>query len=38
MARPLRIEFEGAIYHLLPRGNERPVEKGICRCDAEVIP
>jgi len=23
MARPLRIEFEGAIYHILSRGNER---------------
>ncbi len=23
MARPLRIEFEGAIYHLCARGNER---------------
>ena len=23
MARPLRIEFEGAIYHLTARGNER---------------
>jgi putative transposase len=23
MARPLRIEFGGAIYHLLARGNER---------------
>ena len=23
MARPLRLEFEGAIYHLLGRGNAR---------------
>jgi len=23
MARPLRLEFEGALYHLTPRGNER---------------
>ena len=23
MARPLRIEFEGAMYHILSRGNER---------------
>jgi REP element-mobilizing transposase RayT len=23
MARPLRIEFEGAVYHLCARGNER---------------
>ena len=23
MARPLRIEFEGAVYHLAARGNER---------------
>jgi len=23
MARPLRIEYEGALYHLTGRGNER---------------
>ncbi|RJP70005.1 MAG: transposase, partial [Candidatus Abyssobacteria bacterium SURF_17] len=23
MARPLRIEFEGALYHVTARGNER---------------
>ena len=23
MARPLRIEFEGALYHITSRGNER---------------
>jgi len=23
MARPLRIEYEGALYHLTARGNER---------------
>ena len=23
MARPLRIEFKGALYHILSRGNER---------------
>ncbi len=23
MARPLRIEFEGAVYHVTARGNER---------------
>jgi len=23
MARPLRIEYEGAIYHITARGNER---------------
>ena len=23
MARPLRIEFEGTVYHLCARGNER---------------
>ena len=23
MARPLRIEFEGAFYHVMPRGNAR---------------
>jgi REP element-mobilizing transposase RayT len=23
MARPLRIEFEGALYHILSRGNDR---------------
>ena len=23
MARPLRIEFEGALYHVMFRGNER---------------
>jgi hypothetical protein len=33
MARPLRIEYEGAIYHITARGNERkkiecPLELG----------
>lgn len=23
MARPLRIQFEGALYHIISRGNER---------------
>ena len=23
MARPLRIEYEGAVYHITSRGNER---------------
>ena len=23
MSRPLRLEFEGAVYHVLARGNER---------------
>ena len=23
MARPLRIEFDGALYHVMSRGNER---------------
>ncbi len=23
MARPLRVEFEGAVYHVTARGNER---------------
>ena len=25
MARPLRIEFEGALYHITARGNRREV-------------
>src|SRR5258705_13605825 len=30
MARPLRIEFDGALYHLTPRGNERkPIFKDL---------
>ena len=32
MARPLRIEFAGAIYHVMSRGNER---KPIVRDDAD---
>ena len=32
MARPLRIEFPGAIYHVAARGNARPV---IFRDDAD---
>lgn len=32
MARPLRIEFAGAVYHVTARGNER---KPIYRCDAD---
>ncbi len=31
MARPLRIEFAGALYHVMARGNER---KAIVREDA----
>ena len=23
MARPIRVEFEGAVYHVMARGNER---------------
>jgi len=32
MARPLRIEFAGALYHVISRGNER---RGIVRDDAD---
>lgn len=32
MARPLRIEYPGAVYHLTSRGNER---KAIFRADAD---
>ena len=32
MARPLRIEFPGALYHVLARGNER---KAVFRDDAD---
>jgi putative transposase len=32
MARPLRIEFAGAIYHVMSRGNERGA---IVRDDAD---
>jgi REP element-mobilizing transposase RayT len=32
MARPLRIEFAGALYHVMSRGNER---KAIVRDDAD---
>ena len=32
MARPLRIEFAGALYHVISRGNER---KPIVRDDAD---
>ena len=32
MARPLRIEYPGAVYHLTSRGNER---KAIFRTDAD---
>jgi len=31
MARPLRIEFAGALYHVMSRGNER---RNIVRDDA----
>jgi hypothetical protein len=30
MARPLRIQFEGALYHVTTRGNER---KAVVRDD-----
>ena len=32
MARPLRIEFAGALYHVMSRGNER---KPMVRDDAD---
>lgn len=32
MARPIRIEFEGALYHVTARGNER---RAIFRSDAD---
>ncbi len=32
MARPLRIEYEGAVYHVTLRGNDR---KAIFRTDAD---
>ena len=32
MARPLRVHFEGAIYHVTSRGNER---KNIVRSDKD---
>ena len=32
MARPLRVEFEGACYHVRARGNER---RAIVRCDGD---
>jgi REP element-mobilizing transposase RayT len=32
MARPLRIEFAGALYHLTSRGNER---RNIFRSDRD---
>lgn len=32
MARPLRLEYEGALWHVTSRGNER---KNIFRCDAD---
>jgi len=34
MSRPLRLEFEGAVWHITSRGNER---KNIFRCDADRI-
>jgi len=35
MARPLRIEYDGALYHLTSRGNER---KAIFKDDADRQP
>ena len=32
MARPLRIEFEGALYHVMSRGNDR---RAVVRDDAD---
>lgn len=32
MARPIRVEFEGAVYHVMARGNER---RAIFRSDAD---
>ena len=32
MARPIRIEYEGAVYHVTLRGNER---KSIFKTDAD---
>ena len=32
MARPLRIEYEGALYHVMSRGNER---RAIVRDDSD---
>jgi len=30
MARPLRVEFAGAVYHVMARGNEcRDIVKGV---------
>jgi len=34
MARPLRIEFPGALYHVMSRGNER---RAIVRDDADRL-
>ncbi len=34
MARPLRLEFPGAVFHVTSRGNER---KPIFRCDADRL-
>ena len=34
MARPLRIEYAGALYHITARGNER---RRICFCDEDRL-
>ena len=34
MARPIRVEFEGAVYHVTARGNER---KRIYRADEDRV-
>jgi hypothetical protein len=34
MARPIRVEYAGAVYHLTARGNER---KAIYRDDADRL-
>jgi len=34
MARPIRVEFEGAVYHVMARGNER---RAIFRSDQEAV-
>jgi len=35
MARPLRIEYSGAVYHIISRGNEN---KAIFKDDADTPP
>lgn len=36
MARAWRIEYEGAIYHVLSRGNEQHCDLDLCRRSARI--